>query len=136
MSRKDRPIGITIISILIMISGALWILAGVMILADVAGFTEQIEDILGSGAAAIVGALGIIMLFIGFLIFLEGLGLWKLNIIAYIIALISLGLNVLGILLNYKYFLTLIINDLIVALINPIITILIFIYFIKVRNHF
>lgn len=136
MSRKDRPIGITIISILIMISGALWILAGVMILADVAGFAEQIEDILGSGAAAIVGALGIIMLFIGFLIFLEGLGLWKLNIIAYIIALISLGLNVLGILLNYKYFLTLIINDLIVALINPIITILIFIYFIKVRNHF
>lgn len=136
MSRKDRPIGITIISILIMISGALWILAGVMILADVAGFAEQIEDILGSGAAAVVGALGIIMLFIGFLIFLEGLGLWKLNIIAYIIALISLGLNVLGILLNYKYFLTLIINDLIVALINPIITILIFIYFIKVRNHF
>ncbi|MFX0208154.1 MAG: hypothetical protein ACFFDT_19370, partial [Candidatus Hodarchaeota archaeon] len=82
------------------------------------------------------GTLGFIILLLGLLIFLEGLGLWKLNIIGYIIALISLGLNVLGILLNYKYLLTLIINDLLIALLNPILTILLFIYFIKVRDHF
>ncbi|MHA2244323.1 MAG: hypothetical protein ACXADY_05100 [Candidatus Hodarchaeales archaeon] len=120
MGKKDRPLGITIISILIMISGLLWIIAGT-------GWVL---------AAVISGELAIIILFTGLLIFLEGLGLWKLNIIAYIIAIISLGLNVLGILLSYKYFLSLIISDLLFALINPIITILLFIYFIKVRSHF
>ena len=120
MGRNDRPIGITLISILIMISGVLLILAGTS----------------WALAAVISGELTIIVLFTGLLIFLEGLGLWKLNIIAYIIALISLGLNVLGILLSYKYFLSLIISDLLFALINPIITILIFIYFIKVRSRF
>ena len=124
MGRNDRPIGITIISILIMISGVLLILAGTS----------------WALAAVISGELTIIILLTGLFIFLEGLGLWKLNIIAYIIALISLGLNVLGILLNYQFFLTLMMNlnvfDLLFALINPIITILLFIYFIKVRSHF
>lgn len=124
MGRNDRPIGITIISILMMISGVLLILAGTS----------------WALAAVISGELTIIVLFTGLLIFLEGLGLWKLNIIAYIIALISLGLNVLGILLSYQFFLTLMMNlnvfDLLFALINPIITILLFIYFIKVRDHF
>ena len=124
MGRNDRPIGITIISILIMISGVLLILAGTS----------------WALAAVISGELTIIILLTGLFIFLEGLGLWKLNIIAYIIALISLGLNVLGILLNYQFFLTLMMNlnvfDLLFALINLIITILLFIYFIKVRSHF
>ncbi|MFX1285716.1 MAG: hypothetical protein ACFFB5_18895 [Promethearchaeota archaeon] len=136
MGKNERPVGIAIIAILIMISGVLWILTGIMILGGVAGLAAEIENILGPGAAGLFGTLGFIFLFLGFLIFLEGLGLWKLNIIAYIIALISLGLNVLGILLNYKYLLALIINDLLIALINPILTILIFIYFIKVRDHF
>lgn len=124
MGRNDRPIGITLISILIMISGVLLILAGTS----------------WALAAVISGELTIIVLFTGLLIFLEGLGLWKLNIIAYIIALISLGLNVLGILLSYQFFLTLMMNlnvfALLFALVNPIITILLFIYFIKVRSHF
>lgn len=136
MSRKDRPLGITLISILIMLLGALWMLTGVILLLGTADFAAQIEDILGSGVAALVGALGIAFLILGLLVFLEGLGLWKLNIIAYLICLVILGLDVLGIILNYKVFLALIISDFFFALINPLITILLFIYFIKVRDHF
>ena len=119
-----------------MLLGALWMLTGVILLLGTADFAAQIEDILGSGVAALVGALGIAFLILGLLVFLEGLGLWKLNIIAYLICLVILGLDVLGIILNYKVFLALIISDFFFALINPLITILLFIYFIKVRDHF
>ncbi len=136
MGKNDRPLGIAIIAILIMFSGAIWILAGIMILGGVAGLAELIEDLLGPGAAGLVGTLGFIILIFGLLVFLEGLGLWKLNIIAYIVVLISLGLNVLGLLLSFEYLLTLLLNGYISALINPIITILLFIYLIQVRDRF
>ncbi len=93
MVKNERPVGIAIIAVLIMISGVLWILAGDMILRGIAGLAAEIENILGLGAARLFGTIGFIILL---LVFLEGLGLWKLNIIA----LVSLGLNVFGILLN------------------------------------
>lgn len=136
MARKDRPLGVAIIAILLMISGILWILTGIIILGGVAGIAEQIEDFLGPGASGLIGTLGFIFVVVGILIFLEGIGLWKLNIIAYIVALISLGLNVFGIILSIEYLLTLLLNGYITALINPLITILLFIYFIKVRERF
>ena len=127
MGRNDRPLGITIISILMMISGILLILSGS---AFALGYYLP--------NARIIFLIG--FLSIGFPIFLEGLGLWKLNILAYIIALILLGLNALGILLSYQFFLTLMMSlDVFLflfALIFPIMDILLFIYFIKVRSHF
>jgi hypothetical protein len=136
MSKKDRPLGVAIIAILIMISGVLWIMTGIIFLGGVAGIAEQIIDILGPQAAGLTDILGFVFVILGIIVFLLGLGLWKLNIIAYIVILISLGLNVLGLLLNLNYLLTLLLKGYITALINPLITILLFIYFIKVRDHF
>lgn len=136
MSKKDRPLGVAIIAILIMISGILWILTGVIFLGGVAGIADQIIDILGPQAAGLAEILGFVFLILGVLVFLLGLGLWKLNIIAYILVLISLGLNVLGLILSLDYLLALLLNGYISALVNPVITILLFIYFIKVREHF
>ncbi|MFX1515350.1 MAG: hypothetical protein ACFFC6_03515 [Promethearchaeota archaeon] len=136
MSKKDRPLGVSIIAMLIMISGVLWILTGIIFLGGVTGIVEQVVDILGPQAAGLADILGFIFLILGVLVFLLGLGLWKLNILAYILILISLGLNVLGLLLSLDYLLALLMNGYISALINPVITILLFIYFIKVRDHF
>jgi hypothetical protein len=136
MSKKDRPLGVAIIAILIMISGVLWILTGIIFLGGVAGIAEQIIDILGPQAAGLAEILGFVFLILGIIIFLLGLGLWKLNIIAYILILISLGLNVLGLLLSFDYLFALLLNGYITALVNPLITILLFIYFVKVRDHF
>jgi len=136
MSKKDRPLGVAIIAILIMLSGVLWILTGIIFLGGVTEIVEQVTDILGPQAAGLVEILGFVFLILGVLVFLLGLGLWKLNIIAYILVLISLGLNVLGLLLSLDYLLALLLNGYISALINPVITILLFIYFIKVREHF
>jgi hypothetical protein len=136
MSKKDRPLGITIISILVMFIGTGWMLGGIFILLGSTELAELIEDTLGSGVAALAGVLGIVILITGLLVFLEGLGLWKLNFIAYLIYLVLLGINVLGIIMNYKYYLALIISDLFFALLNPFITILLFIYFIQIRDHF
>ena len=136
MSKKDRPLGVAIIAILVMISGVLWMLTGIIFLGGVAGIAEQIVDILGPQAAGLAEILGFVFLILGVLVFLLGLGLWKLNIIAYILVLISLGLNVLGLLLSLDYLVALLLNGYISALINPVITILLFVYFIKVREHF
>lgn len=136
MSKKDRPLGVAIIAILIMISGVLWMLTGIIFLGGVAGIAEQIIDILGPQAAGLAGIIGFIFLILGIVVFLLGYGLWKLNIIAYILVLVSLGLNVLGLLLSFDYLLALLLNGYISALLNPLITILLFIYFVKVRDHF
>ncbi|MFW9904474.1 MAG: hypothetical protein ACFFFH_09090 [Candidatus Thorarchaeota archaeon] len=136
MSKKDRPLGVAIIAILLIISGVIWIFTGIIFLGGVAGIAEQIVDILGPQAAGLEEILGFIFLILGLFVFLLGLGLWKLNIIAYILVLISLSLNVLGLLINFNYLLTLLLNGYISALINPLVTILMFIYFIKVRDHF
>lgn len=136
MSKKDRPLGVAIIAILIMISGVLWILTGIIFLGGVTGIVEQVLDILGPQAAGLAEILGFVFLILGLIVFLIGLGLWKLNIIAYILVLVSLGLNVLGLILSLDYLIAILLNGYISALINPIITILLFIYFIKVRDHF
>ena len=119
-----------------MISGVLWILTGIIFLGGVTGIVEQVLDILGPQAAGLAEILGFVFLILGLIVFLIGLGLWKLNIIAYILVLVSLGLNVLGLILSLDYLIAILLNGYISALINPIITILLFIYFIKVRDHF
>ncbi|MFX0013262.1 MAG: hypothetical protein ACFFB2_02655 [Promethearchaeota archaeon] len=136
MVHKDRPLGVTILAIIYMVLGVIVIFTGIMILGGVAGLAAEIESILGPGASGFVGSLGFIILIAGLLVFLIGIGLWKLNIIAYIVVLISLGMNVLVIILSYADYLTLLLNGAIYALINPIITILIFVYLVKVRDSF
>ncbi|MHA2204033.1 MAG: hypothetical protein ACW991_10130, partial [Candidatus Hodarchaeales archaeon] len=70
---------------------------------------------------------------IGLVTFLEGYGIWKLNIIAYIVIMVALVYNFFGAIF-FRNFLE--INSDLHAFIYLILVILIMIYLLRVRDHF
>jgi hypothetical protein len=90
-----------------------------------------------------VDALGVVLnilaagfLFVGFLIFILGYGLWELNQVAWFVSTILYGTSSLGILLSFSNILTdMQTGDLTVA-IPPAITIGLFIYLLRIRDKF
>ena len=93
MYKKERPIILSIIAILEMLAGALTILLGAMFLIITMGilgeeFSATWEEFATSIAGAIFTVLAIGILFVGFLMFLLGYGLWKLNVAAWFVSTI------------------------------------------------
>ncbi|MFX0172694.1 MAG: hypothetical protein ACFE9L_12325 [Candidatus Hodarchaeota archaeon] len=139
-SKKDRPFLVSLIALLWMFVGILVILMG--LISAVAGlgfFGEEVDDYFQE----LVGSLGTLVLIVGVSIILAGLvifalgyGLWNLNILAWLIMVILFGLATLGYVLNYEQLLQAIQVGLFSYLLTPIITIVLFIYFISVRSKF
>jgi hypothetical protein len=120
---RTRPIVASIIAILIMVGGILIILLGLvlLVLGPIIGFG------LGGGTGLLVGAaLGGIVFLIGLLVFLIGLGLWRLR---------SWALWLVG-LVTALWAIAAIATSNVLCSIGVIIPVLLLIYFIAVRRNF
>jgi hypothetical protein len=79
---RDRPVGVTILSILMVILGA-WTLCGGLF--DLAGFSFGfIGALFGAGPSAVAGFWAVFNLIWGVLAILLGLGLWRLMRFAWV----------------------------------------------------
>ncbi|HLB67915.1 MAG TPA: hypothetical protein VJN63_05570 [Thermoplasmata archaeon] len=115
--RPSRPIGVSILAILVVLGGVLFLLSGIAILLFSAAFALGGLGIFGL-AGSILG--GIVLIF-GIIWIAVGLGLWNLRGWAWWLAVIVMVLTILG------------------GISAPaviVIPLLILIYLILVRNHF
>jgi hypothetical protein len=142
MYRKERPIIISIVSILQMLAGALVILLGGLFIILTFGLLG--EDISSTWESAFAGAFGAVFiilagafLFVGFLIFILGYGLWKLNLAAWFVSVILYGLSSISIVFSFE---TLYMPEIQAGnfsiMLTPIITIGLFVYFLTVKDRF
>lgn len=135
MAKKSRPIGVTLLAILYGFAGAMIILMGLFVLVvtqgiTVSDFVDPADQVVYEFVESMLGILGIVIIVTGLLVFLWGYGLWKLNFFTWIITVLFSGLTTIGITLN-------ILSTGIINLANtPILTIIIFVYFIMVRDAF
>ena len=120
---KDRPFGVSLIAILLMIEAILQIIAGLALLGiSMAGFfaTPYI------GAAAAMTVLGIIAVFIGIIQLIVSSGMWTLEKWAWIIAVavcwVDVVFDVIGGIIKTQSF-----GAVFVSLIIPVI-VLIYLY--------
>jgi len=99
--RRSRPIGVTILAVLTILAGILFVLLGVVILAFSAIAAVYLSVLLG-GLGAIAGA---VFLLIGIIILVAGFGLlhlrmwaWWLAMIAFILSLgaAAVSANIIG----------------------------------------
>ena len=98
---RDRPLGVTILAVLMVILGA-WTLCGGLF--DLAGFSLGfIGTLFGAGPSASAGFWGVFNLIWGIVAVLLGLGLWRLMryawlgiIIILVVRLISFGYALIG----------------------------------------
>jgi len=115
--RPSRPIGVSILAILVVLGGVLFLLSGIAILLFSAAFALGGLGIFGL-AGSILG--GIVLIF-GIIWIAVGLGLWNLRGWAWWLAVIVMVLTILG------------------GISAPaviVVPLLILIYLILVRNHF
>ena len=115
--RPSRPIGVSILAILVVLGGVLFLLSGIAILLFSAAFALGGLGIFGL-AGSILG--GIVFIF-GIIWIAVGLGLWNLRGWAWWLAVIVMVLTILG------------------GISAPaviVVPLLILIYLILVRNHF
>jgi hypothetical protein len=85
---RKRPILASIIAVLLMLFGFFTILGGIIVIAAFLGFGILGGAILGLDLAAMGITIGVIIFLIGFIMFLAGIGLWKLRKWAlYLVAL-------------------------------------------------
>ena len=141
MYKKQRPIVITVVAILEMLVGALVLLLGGLFLIASLGllgedFTSVWEETIASTLGAVFGILAAGVLFVGFLVFIVGYGLWKLSSAAWWVSTIVYGLLSISISLNYNIYLSHIQASNFSDLLIPIITIGLFIYFLTVKDKF
>ncbi len=141
MAKKNRPILLSLISLLEMLVGILIILTGgffVILSLGLLGneFDTLLEETFAGAFGIVLTALAGAFLFTGFLIFLLGHGLWKLNSVAWFISTILYGLAFLNILLNYESYLSIIKAGSYNELMTPIVTVFLLFYFLKIRDRF
>ena len=141
MYKKERPIVISIVAILQMLAGALVLLfGGLFIILSLGLLGEEVSSTWESAFVGAFGAVFIILagafLFVGFLIFILGYGLWKLNVAAWFVNVILYGLSSISIVLNYELYLLEIQAGNFSNLLTPIITIGLFVYFLTVKDRF
>ena len=141
MSYKNRPIIVSIIALLDMIGGlSIMLLGGLTFLVFFgvfgAEFTNELESVMGSILGTVLGVVAGVVFIVGLIVFLIGRGLWNLNYLAWLISTALYGLSTLSIIIDYENLLASYQIFGISAIISPLITIGLFIYFIKVRSHF
>ena len=141
MYKKERPVILSIVAILEMISGVSVILMGGFFLVISFGllgedFTSVWESTFASSFGVVFGFLAFGILFAGFLIFILGYGLWKLNLAAWLVSVILYGLSSISIILSYEVLLLYIQTGYYTGLIMPSITVGLFIYFLTIKDKF
>jgi len=138
LARKDRPIIVSIYAALQMLFGLLILLSGLFILViGTAIFTDFVNNVPElAPLATILAVIWAAFIITGLIVFLIGYGLWKMNVVAWLITIILLGLNTVSILLAYETILFLIEQGAYSFLVPAIIQILLFVYFIKISDKF
>jgi len=141
MYKKERPIILSIIAILEMLFGALVLLMGGLFIIISLGLLG--ENVASTWEIAIVGAFGAVFvilaggfLFVGFVLFIIGYGLWKLNKAAWFVNVFLYGLSSINILLSYEIYLSAVPTGDFSTLLTPVITIGLFIYFLAIKDRF
>ncbi|MFW9856382.1 MAG: hypothetical protein ACFFFG_15120 [Candidatus Thorarchaeota archaeon] len=143
MAKKDRPLLVSIISVLQMLFGALAILAGVLYTILIFTVGQAILDNLPPAwepfftvIGAIIQFVGIVFIIVGLLIFLIGRGLWMMKQWAWAVDLVLYVLNGISYLLDINFLLTAAQVGAWDFLVGPIVTFLLIIYFIMIRDKF
>jgi len=145
MYKKERPVILSIVAILEMLTGVLILLLGGILVILSFGllgedFASNWESAFAGAFGAVFGILAVGFLFVGFLIFILGYGLWKLNFAAWFISVILYGLSsisiVSDIVLDYEVYLSVIQAGDFSILFTPMITIGLFIYFVIIKDRF
>lgn len=131
-SRKTRPILVGIIALIYMFIGILVIILGIPLIAGLEIFT----DVMPQGFEGLVTVFGLTFIIGGLIIFLIGFGLWKLNFLAWLITVILYGITTLSYVLNYQGLLLALQTGSLELLLPPLVTIILFFYFIGVREKF
>ena len=141
MYKKERPIILTLVALLdmlvgivVLVMGAIFIIFSMGVLGE--EFATAWEETFAVTFGAVFGFLAAGILFAGFLIFILGYGLWKLNLAAWFVSIILYGLSSLTILLNGTVYLTEMQTGGLDVLIQPAITMGLFIYFLAIRDRF
>ncbi|MCK4849374.1 MAG: hypothetical protein KAT16_10125 [Candidatus Heimdallarchaeota archaeon] len=141
MYKKERPVILSIVAILEMLTGVLVLLmGGFFVIISFGLLGEDFSSAWESTFAAAFGAVFIVLagaiLFVGFLIFILGYGLWKLNLAAWFVSTILYGLSSISIVLSYETYLLQIQAGNFSNLLTPMITIGLFIYFLTIKDRF
>ena len=141
MYKKERPIILSIIAILEILAGILVLfLSGLFIIISLGLLGEDVASTWGGAVAGAFGAVfGILaagFLFVGFVIFIIGYGLWKLNKAAWFVNVFLYGLSSITIVLSYESYLLAVQAGDFSTLLTPVITIGLFIYFLTIKDRF
>ncbi|MHA1946561.1 MAG: hypothetical protein ACXAC6_02200 [Candidatus Hodarchaeales archaeon] len=141
MYKKERPILLSVIAILEMLAGIVVLVLGAMFIIFSMGvlgedFASVWEETFATTFGAVFGILAVGILFVGFLIFMLGYGLWKLNLAAWFVNIILYGLSSLSIVMSFSTILTDMQTGGLSVLIQPAIIIVLFIYFLAIRDKF
>lgn len=120
-----------LVGLLILLSGLFILVIGTAIFTDIVNNVPELAPL-----ATILAVIWAAFIVIGLIVFLIGYGLWKMNVVAWLITIIVLGLNTVSILLAYETILFLIEQGAYSFLVPAIIQILLFVYFIKISDKF
>ncbi|MHA2108427.1 MAG: hypothetical protein ACW99R_12020, partial [Candidatus Hodarchaeales archaeon] len=109
MVTKKRPILLSLIALLEMLTGILVMLTGgffILLSFGLLGgdFDTLLETTFADVFGVLFGVLSGAILFVGFLIFVLGYGLWSLNYAAWFVTIILYGLNFINIMLSYEFY--------------------------------
>jgi len=121
-----------IIALIWMFVGILVIILGIPLVGGFGIFNEVVPQEL-EGLDTVFGVVFIIG---GLIVFALGFGLWKLNFLAWLITVFLYGISTLGYLLNYQVLLLALQTGSLQLLLPPVVTIILFFYFISVRDKF
>ena len=116
----SRPLGVSILAILVGLYGVLFVLAGILALAGGA-VLGALTGFHFAGLSLL--ALGAIILILGILNLASALGLWHLRLWALVLALIVTFLEVVGFALSSQ-------------ILGLVIALIIFVYLLAVHRHF
>ena len=141
MYKKERPIILSFVAIIEMLAGFLVLLMGGLFIIITLGLLG--EDVASTWEIAFVGAFGAVFvilaagfLFVGFVVFIIGYGLWKLNKAAWFVNVFLYGLSSITIVLSYESYLLAVQAGDFSTLLSPVITIGLFIYFLTIKDKF
>ncbi|MCI4353311.1 MAG: hypothetical protein L3K14_08030 [Thermoplasmata archaeon] len=121
-SQPSRPIGVSILAVLMGIVGALFVIGGVLLAVLGLGLGLTVPAF---GLTLGVTVLGIVLLILGLIILGLALGLWHQRLWALVLAIIIFALNFLSDAVAGAYF-----------SLGAIVSILLVIYLIAVHRHF
>jgi hypothetical protein len=131
----NRPIGVTLISILQVIVGILVILSGIIWIFISIGFIAEDSIPGGNVFGTAAGVVGVAILITGLIIYLLGKGLWNLSRIVWLLEEILYGLSTIGFLLTSVDLSSS--GEVLLIDVSPsIISVIIFVYLFLVRDAF